>query len=40
MKAAIIRVTAGFLDGDGEKFTVDDIAAALKISKKNHIQIL
>lgn len=34
MKAAIIRVTAGFLDGDGEKFTVDDIAAALKISKK------
>ena len=39
MKAAIIRITAGFLDGDGEKFTVDDIAA-LKISKKNHIQIL
>lgn len=34
MKAAIIRVTAGFLDGDGKKFTVDDIAAALKISKK------
>lgn len=34
MKAAIIRVTAGFLDGDGEKFTVDNIAAALKISKK------
>ena len=34
MKAAIIRVTAGFLNGDGEKFTVDDIAAALKISKK------
>ena len=34
MKEEILRVTAAFLHEGREKFTVDDIAAALKISKK------